>query len=145
MGSRKPAKILIIDDDASMVRMLAARLGDDGYDCVTATSRKQGLSRFRQGRFDLVITDMIMPKPDGFSLVDMIREVGEVPVIVVSGYARNRPPFLSEFCDVAFVSKPFDWRRLSDLVQAKLPPRLRQRACALERNTHGEAPGPGRG
>jgi len=116
MGSKQKTKILIIDDDANMVRALATRLEGEGYECVTATSRRQGLVRFRRGRFDLVITDMIMPRPDGFSLVDMIREVGTVPMIVVTGFARNRPPFLAEFNDVAFLAKPFEWDRLGELV-----------------------------
>ena len=122
MATNKPAKILIIDDDASMVRALAIRLGELGYECVTATSRKRGLARFRQARFDMVITDMIMPKPDGFSLLDMIREVGDVPIIVITGYARNRPPFLMEFADVGFVSKPFDWGRLAQEIESRLTP-----------------------
>lgn len=128
MGSRQKAKILVIDDDANMVRALAARLEEAGYNCVTATSRRQGLVRFRRGRFDLVITDMIMPRPDGFSLVDMIREVGAVPIIVVTGFARNRPPFLAEFADVAFVAKPFEWDRLRQVIERTLTCRTRKAA-----------------
>jgi len=125
MASRRTAKILIIDDDARMVRALATRLEEAGYACVTATSRKQGLVRFRQERFDLLITDMIMPKPDGFSLVDMIREVGAVPVIVITGFAQNRPPFLAEFADVAFLAKPIDGEHLCETVRRALEPRPR--------------------
>jgi len=120
MGADASQTILIIDDDESLLRAISTRLTSLRYHCVTAGSAEEGLEQFRLGRIDLVITDVIMPKSDGFSLLLKIREVSTVPIIVITGFAGKRPPFLRRFPDVKFFSKPFDWERLVELVEAEL-------------------------
>jgi DNA-binding NtrC family response regulator len=120
MGDDTSQAILIIDDDESLLRAISTRLSSLRYHCVTAGSAEEGLEQFRLGRIDLVITDLVMPQSDGFSLLLKIREVSTVPIIVITGFASKRPDFLRRFPDVKFFSKPFDSESLTELVEAEL-------------------------
>ena len=120
MSHTAPPRILIIDDDESLLQALSIRLGSLGYHCVTAASVEEGLEQFRLGGVDLVITDVIMPPSDGLFLLLTIRKVSTVPIIAISGLSRERPSFLKDLPDIAFFSKPLDSEGLIELVQAEL-------------------------
>ena len=113
-------RVLIIDDDEDMARALSIRLGSLGYDCVTAHDGEAGLERFRQGGIDLVITDVNMPRQSGFDVGETIRKAGDVPIIVITGFAETFPPFGVGAGGITFVFKPINWKRLLRLVEAKL-------------------------
>ena len=66
--------------------MLIDELEDAGFEVSEASDGEEGWERFRRNPPDLVITDMMMPKCDGFELLRRIRTHSEVPVIVFSGY-----------------------------------------------------------
>ena len=67
------AKILIIDDERSILVLLEEVLTRFGYDVAVAESAPEGIQKFENGRFDLVITDMQMPKVNGDVVVQHIR------------------------------------------------------------------------
>ena len=113
-------KILIVDDEEELLEAISTRLSAEGFECVTASNGQDGFSRFQAGGIDLVITDVIMPMSDGFSMVEWIRQVSDVPVIVVTGYDRCREPFLSDFPEVKCIGKPYSPGQLVSLVQAEL-------------------------
>ncbi len=113
-------KILIVDDEEEIVEAILTRLSAEGFECVTASNAEDGFSRFQAGGIDLVITDVIMPMSDGFSMVEWIRQVSDVPVIVITGYDQCREPFLSDFPDVKCMGKPYNSVQLVSLVQAVL-------------------------
>lgn len=120
MGHKAPPRILIIDDDGEMARAMSIRLGSLGYDCVTAHDGEAGLERFRRGGIDLVITDVNMPRRCGFDVGETIQKVSDVPIIVITGFVEDYPPFLAGEGGITFVFKPIDWKRLLRLVEAKL-------------------------
>ena len=120
MDDEGRARILIIDDDEDVAEAISLRLGSLGYDCVTAHDGEAGLERFRRGGIDLVITDVNMPKGCGFHVGETIRKVSDVPLIVITGFAENYPPFLAGPGGITFVFKPIDWKRLARLVGARL-------------------------
>jgi len=72
-------RILVVDDDPAMVGAITALVGTEGHDGLTA------VKRFREEHPDLVLLDLAMPGPDGFSVAGQMRAVGQAPILVVSG------------------------------------------------------------
>ncbi|MBN1862121.1 MAG: response regulator transcription factor [Dehalococcoidales bacterium] len=79
------SKILIIDDDARFTRMVAKILRYQGYETLTAGSGQEGLRLMYQHRPDLVLLDVIMPRMNGWQTCERIREMSDVPVIILTG------------------------------------------------------------
>ena len=68
------AKILVVDDEASIVTMLAYNLKKEGYDVVTAEDGEVALEKFESEKPDLLLLDIMMPKMDGYEVCRKIRE-----------------------------------------------------------------------
>ncbi|WP_324828942.1 response regulator [Qipengyuania zhejiangensis] len=83
--------ILIVDDDTILSGLLQLTLELEGYDASTAPDGDAGLAMLRQGTFDLVVLDLVMPKMDGIKFLRVLNEGGErrPPVIVISSTAGN--------------------------------------------------------
>lgn len=80
-------KILIVDDEEIIVRLLSISLRSDGYETVTAYNGEQGLEVFRAESPDIVVTDIKMPGMDGLELLKKIKEIdSEKEVIIVTGH-----------------------------------------------------------
>lgn len=78
-------KILIVDDNAELVNMIAAILKEDGYRKVlTAGSMKEGMEIFRGSRPDMAVLDIMLPDGDGFSMFAKMREESEIPILFLS-------------------------------------------------------------
>lgn len=125
MDSEASARILIVDDDEELARAISIRLRAAGYGCVTATGAEEGFSRFQKGDIYLVITDVVMPATDGFSLAEWIRQVSDVPIIVLTGYDQSQEPFLRDFPEIKCLTKPYHSDELLGLVEAELTGRGR--------------------
>jgi len=83
------SRILLVDDDKSLRGVLAFSLREDGHVVEEAVDGIEGLERFREGRPDLVIADLKMPRMDGMKLLSAIREEGsETPVIVLTAFGK---------------------------------------------------------
>jgi CheY-like chemotaxis protein len=121
----KALRVLVVDDDPSIRRMIMAALRRDGYTCSEAADGKEALEAMRHDRPDVVILDLMMPMVSGW---DVLRERSDdadllsIPVIVVSA---NRSAELATAMDkgiCAFLPKPFDITALSSLVRSCIPP-----------------------
>lgn len=78
-------KILIVDDNAELVNLIAAILKEDGYrEVLTAQSVKEGLAIFGESRPDMVVLDIMLPDGDGFSMFARMREESEIPILFLS-------------------------------------------------------------
>ena len=84
IGTR-PLRILVVDDDPAMVGAITALVGTEGHQVITAYDGLTAVKRFREERPDLVLLDLAMPGPDGFTVIGQLRATGNVPVLVVSG------------------------------------------------------------
>jgi DNA-binding response OmpR family regulator len=84
IGTR-PLRILVVDDDPAMVGAITALVGTEGHQVITAYDGLTAVKRFREERPDLVLLDLAMPGPDGFTVIGQLRSSGNVPVLVVSG------------------------------------------------------------
>jgi DNA-binding response OmpR family regulator len=85
MPVTRPLRILVVDDDPAMVGAITALVGTEGHQVVTAYDGLTAVRRFREERPDIVLLDLAMPGPDGFTIIGQLRASGNVPVLVVSG------------------------------------------------------------
>src|SRR5919108_2919694 len=80
------ARILIIDDDDQIRRMLCQALEQAGYEAVEARDGQEGLEHYRAAPTDLIITDILMPGKEGLeTIMELRREVPGVKIIAISG------------------------------------------------------------
>ncbi len=77
-------RILLIDDDRKLVRMLAEYLEAQGYVAAAAHDGAEGVARARAEAWDLIVLDVMMPKVNGFEVLRMLRETSQVPVLMLT-------------------------------------------------------------
>jgi len=83
--SLRPLRILVVDDDPAMVGAITALVGTEGHQVITAYDGLTAVRRYREERPDIVLLDLAMPGPDGFTVAGRIRAEGDAPIVVVSG------------------------------------------------------------
>ena len=104
------SKILVAEDDLSLGRLVCATLRAEGYDVTSCADGDAAADEFGKDKYDLVITDIMMPKLDGFALAELIRSADEhVPILFMT--ARDDKPskqlgFKLGIDD--YITKPFD-------------------------------------
>lgn len=76
-------KILIIEDDDTILRLIASTLTQNGYECTCAHDGKQGANLFETGYYDMVLLDLMLPKISGYELLEYFR-ISNVPIIIIS-------------------------------------------------------------
>jgi two-component system KDP operon response regulator KdpE len=115
------ARILVVDDDASIRSSLAQQLGERGYGVLLATDGIDGGRVFDAQLPDLVLTDLAMPNADGFSLISHVRAAGKTPIVVLSvrGGDADKVRALDLGAD-DFVVKPFSTPELLARIRAQL-------------------------
>ncbi|MFB3785945.1 MAG: sigma-54-dependent transcriptional regulator [bacterium] len=80
-------RILIVDDDEKMARMLSKALASQGHQCTIALSGEQGLGLVHSQQFDLIITDQVMPGFDGVTFVRTVKSIdSSIPIIMMTGH-----------------------------------------------------------
>lgn len=82
-------RVLIVDDDQSLLLVLREQLEAAGYEVLTAASGREALREFFEYRPDVVILDTRMPEMDGFTLIERIREISDIPLMVLSAYGEE--------------------------------------------------------
>jgi two-component system KDP operon response regulator KdpE len=114
-------KILVVDDEERMVRFIRMNLEHDGFLVSEAFNGKQAISKMRDFTPDLILLDVMMPDVDGFDVLETIREVSNVPVIMLTakGEEDDRVRGLELGAD-DYVTKPFSPRELVSRVKAVL-------------------------
>ena len=80
-------RLLIAEDDSDIVEILRLYLENEGYDIVSALNGEDALREFNNSKIDLAIIDIMMPKIDGIELIKRIREVSNIPILILS--AKN--------------------------------------------------------
>lgn len=116
------ASIIVIDDESGVREMLADALHMQGYDVATAADGHVGLREIYDGDFDLIISDVNMPKVNGFELLQRLRAAGnETPVILLTARG-DRADVAVGFRAGAddYVTKPFGLEELLLRVEARL-------------------------
>jgi DNA-binding NtrC family response regulator len=83
----QPSKILVVDDEAIIQTLLYEVLTEEGYEVTTANNGKEGIDFLEKSKFDLVITDIVMPVMNGIEVLLAAKRIDMTyPVIVITGY-----------------------------------------------------------
>lgn len=115
---KHPINVLVVDDDPQFRHLLDKALEKVGYTVMTAVDGEEAFDLFLRNKFDLVITDILMPNVNGIELVKRIKDENPwVPVILISGFeeessVRRKLPF----DDIYFLRKPFSLHDLEDVI-----------------------------
>lgn len=119
------ARILIIEDDKTILNFLSISLKTNGYRFETAGSGLEGISLFLANSPDVILLDLGLPDIDGIEVIRQIRESSDVPVIVVSarGQEREKVEALDAGAD-DYITKPFSIGELLARVRAALRKRM---------------------
>jgi len=129
-------KILVVDDEAQITRVLRRGLESAGFQVRIAADGRAGLESFRAWLPDLVITDLSMPGLDGLGLCERIRQISEVPILVLS--VREDETTKVKALDLGaddYVAKPFGMAELTARIRAL----LRRTSAPLQKDDPYEA------
>ena len=115
------SRILVVDDETQITRVLKTTLSSQGYEVKTATDGNEGFNAAMDWLPDLIITDLSMPQMNGVELCRAVRERSQVPIIVLSvrGDEKNKIEALDAGAD-DYVTKPFSTNELLARVRANL-------------------------
>jgi len=84
-GKIKKSKILIIEDEESLIELLAAKLTKEGYEVEKALDGEDGVKKVYKWKPDLILLDIVMPKMDGYEVLEKLNEEGnKIPIIIIS-------------------------------------------------------------
>ena len=112
--------ILIVEDEASIKRVLANRLIREGFKVLQASDGVEGLDLAMKERPDLILLDIIMPRMDGFTVLKKLREDTEwgdkVPIMLLTNLGQNEDVALGEQFDVHDYLVKSDWK-IGDIVK----------------------------
>ncbi len=114
-------KILVVDDEASIVNIISYNLKKEGYEVITASDGEQGYELANTQKPDLILLDIMMPVMDGYEVCRKIREKSNVPIIMLTARADEVDKVLGlEMGADDYVTKPFGSRELIARVKANL-------------------------
>lgn len=102
------SRVLVVDDEAGLRKVVRDALEQAGHEVETASDGEEALGLYAEGAFDLVVTDLAMPRRDGLDLVRALRKTSQVPILVltVRGEEREKVRLLDAGAD-DYVTKPF--------------------------------------
>lgn len=117
--------ILTVDDSATIRMLLKASLTAQGYRIESANDGEHGLERMHEVKPDLLITDINMPKMDGFELIEAVRKTSEfkgTPILVLSTeFSDEKKSRAREAGATGWITKPFDADRLGAAIRRVCP------------------------
>ncbi len=114
-------RILLVDDEHSVQKLLTYPLRKEGYEVVSALDGREALDRLRDGSFDLVVLDVMLPKVDGLDVCRQIRAKSTVPIIMLTARAEEIDKVVGlELGADDYITKPFSVREFRSRVKAVL-------------------------
>jgi DNA-binding response OmpR family regulator len=129
-------RILLVDDELSVQKLLAYPLRKEGYDVIPALDGREALERLRDDNFDLVVLDVMLPRMDGFDVCRAIRSRSTVPIIMLTAKTEETDKVLGlELGADDYITKPFSVREFRSRVKAVL-----RRAALAQPETQFEEP-----
>ena len=122
---KKTTRILAVDDDEKILRVIEALLIPHGYEVITARNGQEAITSMSIAKPNLVLMDIFMPEMDGYSALGKIKEndaTKEVPVIMVTAVGQELNKQLAESLGAAgYITKPVDPAQLLDVIARLLP------------------------
>ncbi|MFH1046124.1 MAG: response regulator [Candidatus Omnitrophota bacterium] len=119
-----PKKILVVDDEPHIVKLVESRLRASGYEVICAFDGKMALETARKEKPDLIILDLMLPQMDGYKVCGLLKKDAKysaVPVIIFSARAQEEDQTLAEEVGAnAYITKPFKPEELLDKIKELL-------------------------
>ncbi|MBQ4177121.1 MAG: response regulator transcription factor [Lachnospiraceae bacterium] len=104
-----PKKVLVVDDEKLIVKGLRFALEQDDMEVDTAYDGEEAVEKVREGSYDLVLLDLMLPKLDGLSACQQIREFSDVPIIMLTAKGEDMDKILGlEYGADDYITKPFN-------------------------------------
>ena len=122
-------KVLLVEDEPELRAALRLRLTASGYVCETANNGKEALNLLSRGLPDIVVTDLLMPEMDGYSLCQQLRSNklwAEIPVLVLSAVPRHAIEHKQAIQASRVMHKPFDSSELLSAIKELLDEKVKQ-------------------
>ncbi len=114
-------RILVVDDEERIVRMIRLNLEHDGFTVIEANNGMQAINQVREKLPNLVILDVMMPGIDGYETLSLIRETSQVPVIMLTAKSEEEDRIYGlELGADDYITKPFSPRELVSRIKAVL-------------------------
>ena len=123
-------KILIVEDEIEIREGISEYLSEVGYDVMVAEDGQEGIDLFKSNEFDLVLLDIMLPKINGFGVLSQIREISDVPVMMLTAMTDDYSQIMS-FNEKAddYITKPFSVVVLHKRIEA-----LQRRIQGIQQN-----------
>lgn len=114
-------RILLIEDDITICEMVENYLKKEGFQITVAFNGEEGLEKFLQNSFDLVLLDIMMPKLDGMEVMKIIREKSSIPILIMSAKDSDVDKAIGLGLGADdYIAKPFSMVELSARVKAAI-------------------------
>jgi two-component system response regulator HydG/two-component system response regulator AtoC len=112
------AKILVVDDDSLSRQNISRFLSEDGHSVEQAADGSEALEQIRSGHFDLVLSDILMPKINGYAVIEFVHStLPDTPVLLMTAYGGTSPAWSRA---VEIVMKPINLDELSAAIRRLL-------------------------
>lgn len=121
MSESRPPRILLVDDEEAIQKLLTFPMEQEGYTIVQARDGEEALERFREQSFDLVVLDIMLPGMSGTDVCRIIRTESTVPIIMLTAKSDEFDKVLGlEIGADDYITKPFSIREFRSRVKAQL-------------------------
>lgn len=118
-------KILLVDDEPSIVKMVGKRLEVEGFEVLVAVDGQDGLNKARAETPDLIVLDLMLPQLNGYEVCTMLKQdtrYRHIPIVLFTAKAQEKDEKLGFECGAnAYVRKPFRAQELMDKIRTLLP------------------------
>ena len=115
--SEHPHRVLVVDDDEAIRKLIAAILRRRSFTVDTVANGEEALRKLAEHRYSLMLLDLMMPKVDGYTVIERVREQKiDVEIVVVTAAGASQVNAIDRNLVRTVISKPFDVTQLVDVV-----------------------------
>ncbi len=122
--SESKKRILLVDDEPNIVKMVGKRLEVEGFEVISAADGQDGLAKAQSEHPDLIILDLMLPKLNGYEVCTMLEQDTRhqsIPIIIFTAKTQDKDEQLAMGCGAeAFVRKPFKAAELTEKIRSLL-------------------------
>ncbi|MDN3560825.1 response regulator [Vreelandella neptunia] len=128
-------RILVVEDDKDVAKLLSIMLNDAGYQVDTASTGAEALNRLKQTHYDLISLDLMLPDTDGLDIIRLLRQqpdTADIPIVVVSAkMEQGRLAINGDATNIDWLAKPIDQKQLIGIVQQQLSDKYKHHSRVL--------------
>jgi len=121
---RPRSRVLVVDDEPDLVRILEFGLKAAGYEVVTASDGQEGLKKAREVQPDIILLDLMLPKLDGYKVCRLLKfdeRYKQIPIMILSARTQEGDQTLAhEMGANRFMTKPYEFAEILEHIQALL-------------------------